>query len=138
MNTSQEFKDDLLREYFNTSLIEKAPAGFTEKVMTMVTLEARPVKKQEKLPARYIVPVISAVVTLILTGLVLLLPAAGNDYSALPWMKIVRNMNLQIVDLKLDSLFSFSLPAYLPYLFLCILILTIFDRGLSGLFHKGK
>ena len=30
-------------------MVEKAPAGFTEKVMTMVSLEAKPVKIREKL-----------------------------------------------------------------------------------------
>lgn len=138
MNTQKEFKNDLLKDYFKTAVFEEAPAGFTHKVMTRVSLEGRPAKPKERLLSGYLIPLVSVSVILILTVTVLLLPAAGNEYSVMPWMKIVRNFNFQIADLKLDSLFSFSLPGYLPYLFLCILILTIFDRGLSGLFHKGK
>ena len=48
------------------------------KVMTRVSLEARPVRAAGKLNAKDYVPVISLAVTLILTGIALLLPAAGN------------------------------------------------------------
>ncbi len=138
MNTQQEFKDDLLREYFNTSVIENAPAGFTEKVMTRVSLEARPAGQREKLRSSYTVPVISAMVTLILTVTALLLPATGNNLQGMLWIKLAKNIKLPAVDLNLDTLLNFSVPGYLPYLFLCILVLSIFDRGLSILFHKGK
>ena len=138
MNTQQEFKDDLLREYFNTSVIENAPAGFTEKVMTRVSLEARPARQREKLRSAYTVPVISAMVTLILAVTALLLPAAGNNLQGMSWIKLAKNIKLPAVEFNLDTLLNFSVPGYLPYLFLCLLFLTIFDRGLSILFHKGK
>jgi hypothetical protein len=138
MNTQEENNDKVMREHFNPELIEKAPHGFTEKVMTLVSLEAKPVKAREKLSSRIIVPAISAAVTIILTVTALLLPASGYDSATLPWLKILKNLNLPAFNLDLDSLLSFNLPAYLPYLFLCILFLTLFDRGLSGLFHRGK
>lgn len=138
MNTQQEYKDNLMREYFNPAMIEEAPAGFTEKVMNRVGMEAKPFKPIEKPGMRYIVPVISATVTLILIGIVLLLPAASYEFSGMPWIKMVMSINLPDVKLNLDSLFSFSLPDYLPYLFICILFLTIFDRGLNWLFQRGK
>jgi hypothetical protein len=53
-------------------------------------------------------------------------------------MKIIKDINMPVFNINLDSLFSFALPAYLPYLFICILFLTIFDKGLNGLFHRGK
>jgi hypothetical protein len=138
MNTQQENNNDLMREYFNPGMIEKAPAGFTQKVMTMVSMEAKPVKAREKLRTRYLVPLISISVTLLLTVMVIMQPASSNEILSMPWMKIVKNINLPAVNINLDSLFSFTVPGYLPYLFICILFLTIFDRGLSGLFHRGK
>jgi amino acid transporter len=134
----QEFKDDLLKEYFNTSVIENAPAGFTEKILTMVSLESKPARRRKKLHSGYAVPLISVTVTLILTITALLLPAAGNEFQGMPWLKLVKNIKLPALDLNLDTILNFSVPDYLPYLFLCILVLTIFDRGLSILFHKGK
>jgi hypothetical protein len=138
MNTQEEYNNKVIREHFNPEAIEKAPRGFTEKVMTLVSLETKPVRAREKFVSRIIVPAISAAVTIVLTVCVLLLPASGYDSTALPWMKIIKNLNLPVFNINLDSLLSFNVPAYLPYLFLCILFLTLFDRGLSGLFHRGK
>jgi hypothetical protein len=138
MNTQEEYNNKMMREHINPEAIEKAPFAFTEKVMTLVSLEAKPVKAREKFISRIIVPAISVAVTLILTVTVLLLPASGYDPAATPWMKIFKNLNLPAVNINLDSLLSFTVPAYLPYLFICILFLTLFDRGLSGLFHRGK
>lgn len=138
MNIQEEYNNKVIRDHFNPEAIEKAPHGFTEKVMTLVSLEPKPVRARERLISRIIVPAISAAVTIILTITVLLLPASGVDSAAFPWVKILQNLNLPAFNLNLDSLLSFTLPAYLPYLFLCILFLTLFDRGLSGLFHRGK
>jgi hypothetical protein len=138
MNTQEEYNNKVMREHFNPEAIEKAPHGFTEKVMTLVSLEAKPVKAREKLSSGIIVPAISAAVTIALTVTALLLPASEYDSAALPWMKIIRNLNLPAFNINLDSLLNFTVPAYLPYLFLSILFLTLFDRGLSGLFHRGK
>jgi hypothetical protein len=138
MNSHHDYNKDLLMEHINPEQIERAPSGFTEMVMTRVNLEAKPVRARAKFFTLKIVPLVSVAVTLILTVIVLLLPAAGNEPAAMPWMKVVRHVNLPALHLNLDTLFSFSLPAYLPYLFICLLVLTIFDRGLNGLFHRGK
>jgi amino acid transporter len=138
MNTRQEYIDKLMREQLKPDLIEKAPSGFTAKVMTRVNLEAKPVRVREKFRTVYIVPIITLTVTLLLTVMVLLLPASGYDSTVIPWMKIVRHINLPSFNLNLDSLFSFDVPGYLPYLIICLLFLSIFDRGLSGLFHRDK
>ena len=138
MNTQQEYKNDPLREHLIPEMVERAPSGFTGKVMTIVNLEGKPEKVRENLFKRILVPLISVIVTLILTITVLLLPANSNEFAGLAWMKIIKDLDLPAFNINLDSLFSFSVPAYLPYLFICILFLTIFDRGLSGLFHKGK
>jgi hypothetical protein len=138
MNTNKEYDENLIKDYFSRSAIEKAPAGFTDKVMTMVSLEPKPVKSRESFGKRYLIPLISVVVTLILSITVLLMPAASYDFTGMPLMNAVKNLSFPAVNFNLDSLFRIALPAYLPYLFICILCLTLFDRGLSGLFHRGK
>ena len=35
MNNQEKFKEDFLRQYINREKIEKAPDGFTSKVMTL-------------------------------------------------------------------------------------------------------
>jgi len=138
MNTQQEYKNDPVREHLIPEMAEKAPAGFTGRVMTIVSLEGKPVTIRENLLKRIFVPLVSVTVTLILTGIVLLLPANSNDFADAPWMKIIKDINLPAFNINLDSLISFAVPGYLPYLFICILFLTIFDKGLNGLFHKGR
>ena len=39
MNNQEKYKEDLLRQYINPEKIEKAPEGFTSKVMTRIQLE---------------------------------------------------------------------------------------------------
>ena len=138
MNTQQEYENDPMREHLKPGTAERAPSGFTGKIMTIVSLEGKPVKIRENFFKRTLVPMISVTVALILTGIVLLLPANSNEFAGMAWTKIFKEINLPAVNINLDSLFSFTVPGYLPYLFICILILTIFDRGLNGLFHRGK
>jgi hypothetical protein len=138
MNSQEEFNDNIMQEFLNSSTSEKAPAGFTEKLMNRISLETRSVKPREKLITRYKVPIISVTVTMILTAIALLSPAAGNGFSESQLIKIFKDINLPQININLDSLFSFAVPGYLPYLFICTLCLTIFDRGLSMMFHRGK
>jgi len=138
MNSQAEFNDKMMKEFFKSSAIEKAPEGFTEKLMHRVSMETRPVRTREKLIARYRIPVISVAVTVILTAVALYMPADGNLFSGSQLVKIFKNIDLPRININLDFLFSFKIPEYLPYLFICILCLMIFDRGLSIMFHRGK
>jgi hypothetical protein len=44
----EEFKDDLLRQYITSERIEKAPEGFTSKVMTRIQVDTSPLMVAEK------------------------------------------------------------------------------------------
>jgi amino acid transporter len=138
MNIRQENKEDHLRQYINPEMIEKAPEGFTEKVMTRIQIETSQLKIRKKTFARSKVPVISAVFTMILMIAAIFLPSSGSDHFILPGLKLIKNIDLPAIKIIFDSLFNLNVPGWLPYLFICILILTIFDRGLNGLFHREK
>ena len=138
MNTQKEFKHDPIERYFNREMAENAPSGFTEKVMSGVILEARPLKAGGIRKQRSYVPVISLAVILILIGVAFALPSEGSDFLQMPWMKFFHNIELPALKINLDSLLRFRLPGYLPYLFISILLLSVFDRALSGIFHREK
>jgi hypothetical protein len=138
MSTQKEFKEDPIGRYFNPEMTEKAPKGFTEKVMGLVNLEARPMKAVSRHANKSYVPAISLAVILILTIVAFTLPSAGNELTPMPWMKMFHNIELPALKVNLDSLLKFKLPGYLPYLFISILFLSIFDRALSGIFHREK
>jgi hypothetical protein len=41
-------------------------------------------------------------------------------------------------ELKASSIFRLTLPSVTIYVFIGILILTVFDRALYGIFHREK
>ena len=138
MKTQQEFKEDPISRYFNPEMAEKAPSGFTEKVMSRVNLEAVPLKAKHNRKQKSHVPAISLTVILILTGIAFALPSAGNGFAEIPWIKFFHNLELPALNVSLDSILRLKLPGYLPYLFISILFLSVFDRVLNGIFHREK
>jgi hypothetical protein len=135
MNTQKEVKHDPISRYLNTEMAEKAPSGFTEKVMSRVTMEARPLRTGHSHRQKSYVPAISLTVILLLTGAAFALPSGGNEFVQMPWLKFLHNIELPALKINLDSLLRFKLPGYLPYLFISILLLSVFDRALNGIFH---
>jgi hypothetical protein len=138
MNTQKKYKEDPIKRYFNPEMTEKAPEGFTEKVMTMVSLETRPVKAVSSQTQKNYVPVISVGVILILTIVAFTLPSSVNELTPMPWMKMIHNLQLPALKIDFDSLLNVRLPAYLPYALISLLFLSIFDRALNGIFHRDK
>jgi hypothetical protein len=138
MNIQKEFKQDPIGRYLDREMAENAPSGFTEKVMSRVSLEARPLKAGGSQKQKSYVPAISLAVILILTGIAFALPSESNEIVQMPWMKFFHNIEMPALKINLDSLLRFKLPGYLPYLFISILLLSIFDRALSGIFQRGN
>jgi len=138
MNNQEKYKEDLLRQYINPERIEKAPEGFTSKVMTRIQIEAVPLKSAGRLRNKSLVPVISTTVTILLIVAAFLIPGSETDSLALPVVKLIKNIKVSLPEIDLTSIFRFNLPALLIYVFIGILILTLFDRALNGLFHREK
>jgi|WetSurMetagenome_2_1015567.scaffolds.fasta_scaffold00629_7 hypothetical protein len=138
MSNQEKNKEDYLRQYINPERIEKAPEGFTSNIMTRIQVETELVKGRDKLRTRSIVPVISVTIIFLLIIAAFILPSGGNDTALLPGTKYFQNINLPVIKINLESLFSHDLPAWSPYLFIGILILTILDKALYGLFHRKE
>jgi hypothetical protein len=136
MNTQQEYKDDPLRNFIDSRMVEKASPDFTGNVMTRVSMEARPLRTAGRFRKVRVVPLISVSVTLILIAAALLLPSGSYKSTFFPWIQTAHNFILPVLKINLDALLTFKVPGYLPYLFICVLFLTIFDKALSGLFHR--
>ena len=58
MNSQKKYKEEVLRQYINPERIEKAPEGFTSKVMTQIQMERIPVRLAGRLRNKSLVPVI--------------------------------------------------------------------------------
>jgi hypothetical protein len=138
MNNQEKQKEVNLRQYIIPEMIEKAPEGFTAKVMTRIQMETEPVKVTGRLQSRNLVPVISSVITILLILSAVLIPGNQTDPLAKPILELLRNIKISIPVIDISSLFSFNLPVLLIYVFIGIFILTLFDRALYGLFHREK
>lgn len=136
MNNQTNIKEDLLRQYIGPEKIEEAPDGFTSKVMSLIRSEAVSVAVKEPAWKKYMVPVISVLITVILIATAFLLPDKQTDTVSLPLLKLVNNLRFSIPEIDLSSLVRLTLPSVTLYTVIGIACLTIFDKALSGIFKK--
>jgi len=133
--TRQELNDDeLLRDFLNTGMTEKAPEGFTTKTMTRIRIESG--LARERFPSGKKIPLISVVIMALLTAAAILVPAgetAGFGSSLLDKAKEPLSAIPSISDFPLPAI---SLPEWIPYAVAGILIFGVFDFALSRIFHR--
>jgi len=138
MNSQEIYKEDLLRKYIDPEMIEEAPKGFTSKVMTQIQLESKPLSVTQALREKSFVPVISASVTVLLIAAAFLIPDNKSASLTSLFLNLSKNLKISLPEIDLSSVFRLTLPSVMIYVFLGILILTLFDRALYHIFHREK
>jgi hypothetical protein len=138
MNKQEKHDEDLLSRYINPEQIEKAPEGFTLKVMSLIETENEPVKVVVKMRKISLVPVISGAVTILLIASVFLIPGNKSEFIASPALGVLKNLKISLPEIDLTSLFRLNVPLSLLYGLIGILLLSLLDRALYGVFHKGR
>jgi hypothetical protein len=138
MNSQEIYKEDLLRQYIDPEMIEEAPKGFTSKVMTQIQLESKPLPVTQTLREKSFVPVISASVTVLLIAAAFLIPDNKSASLTSLFLNLSKNLKISLPEVDLSSVFRLTLPSVMIYVFLGILILTLFDRALYHIFHREK
>ncbi len=136
MNNQEKYQEDPLRKYFSTDRQEDTPEGFTSKVMTRINMETIPLSEVSS--KRNLVPYISALVIIILTAAVFLIPDSDTDLISKTLMSYIKGIKISLPNMTLSSFFRLSVPAVITYAFIGILVLTVFDRALYGFFKKEK
>jgi hypothetical protein len=138
MNNQEKLTDDLLSKYIISERIEKAPDGFTSKVMTLVRVEKSHLVSEERSCKKNLVPVLSIVITVLLIVSAYLIPSGKTDPISNPVLSLIKNLKLSFPDVNISSIFRFSLPSVMIYAIIGIIILTVFDRALFRVFHRQK
>jgi hypothetical protein len=138
MNKELKFPDDQLKEYLFAQKIEKAPEGFTSKVMTRIQMEGVPLRQEERSPKRNFIPYISVAITLLLIAATFTFPSGKSDSFSLLILEQIRNIKITLPVIDLKPIFSFSLSNILFYVFSGIFILTFLDRILYIIFHREE
>ena len=128
---------DFLAEYINPGKIEKAPNGFTEKILDELQKEqVNHAARRGIIRSVSSVPVISVLITLILFILAFIFLSPSDQVFGSDFFRSVQKIELTLPDINLDSLVSFTLPAIIFYLLIGFFTLTIFDRLLNRLFRR--
>lgn len=127
---------DFLAEYINPGKKEKAPHGFTEKILEELGKEKVKQKTPGILRSAMRVPVISALTTGILFILAIVFLSHSDNSFGSDFFLSIQNIKLTLPEINLDALVSFTIPAVIFYLLIGFFTLTIFDRLLKRLFRS--
>jgi len=136
MNNTEKNDRDILSRYISPERIEKAPEGFTQRIMIMLQSEKAPMAIREKSLKDYRIPVISILITLSFI-MAAISSSSSNDYIPdLSLLKLTGKINLP--DFNIEKLFSFTFPELLIYITLGIFLLLLFDQLLNRFFHRER
>jgi hypothetical protein len=138
MDKKHELSDDILRDYINPELIERAPNGFTSRVMAGVHSEPALVNKTVVLPGRSLVPFISVIVIFMFILALFLLPDTKEVSLLTSVMASLNSFKISLPEIDFSSVLSRNLPAILSYVIIGILILSLLDKALKVVFHREK
>jgi len=138
MNNREQNTEDPLRSYLGPERIEKAPEGFTSNVMSCIQIETLPIRAEKRMRNKSLIPYISAIVVVLFIVVAFLLPGSKSDPSTFPAMEFLKNINVALQEIDITSAFKFNFPVILVYVFVGILVLSLFDRALYGMFNREK
>lgn len=135
MNSLNKFEEDPLRKYIQREGIEKAPEDFTSDIMSRITAGVVAERKVPKVWSRISVPVITACIISILTISAFVFNNHGATETRLV-SRYIPEINISMLAGKVGYFLNLNIPAWLPYLAVCILFLAVFDKALFRVFHK--
>lgn len=139
MDKRDKYNDDFLRSYIDPEKIEKAPAEFTSKTMTRIRLEAASHKPTKVKAGRWVVPVLSVLVTTaLITAALIFIPSEGGSNLLSRISDLVPDIRIVLPHPDFGFLSNINLPGWMVYGTACIIFLALFDRALWGLFHREK
>ncbi len=131
-------RENKLLKYMISDTRVNAPDGFTEKVMTRVTLErvTRATHYESPFKLRPVLSVLAVAVLLITVSQI----PANLDSDFLPNLSFtfLSEMKSLLPDLRLFDTNGLNIPAMFVYLSVSVFILVIFDRFLSAIFRKSN
>lgn len=135
MNDSNEFRDDLLKRYLNKESIEKAPEGFTERMMNQLMTEpAYTPEKQARKPISAI-PLVSLIITIILILLAVFAGKTEHAGTNILLTGLLKSINISW-PVHIPDLSGFTVSDITVYVMSLSILLLVFDLALSKYFRN--
>jgi hypothetical protein len=138
MDKQEKYTEDILSKYINSGRIEKAPEGFTSKVMSIIETEKIPVRTPEKNRKKTLVPYVFSVFLLTLTIISMFLPGSKSLTLTIPVPEFIKSINLTMPEVDFGNIFNFDLPSIMIYGLIGIILLSLLDKALYRVFHREK
>jgi len=138
MDKQEKYSEDPLRLYINPEMIEKAPRGFTLKVMQVIADEKNKLVVTDKKRRRTLVPYISSALILMLTFGALLLPENENKIFSINAIGILNNLKIVLPVIDFSAILKINVPPVISFGLIGILFLSLLDRALYRIFNRGK
>jgi len=135
MNSKHIIESDLPDNYLSREKIEKAPQGFTERVMMQISMEKAPVIVRKRSMNGMIVggvAVLTSVALIIIAGVT---PSSDSQFLS-SVSKILEGLNNVLPELNARDFPLIPLPGIVFYITIGILFLTLFDLALNRIFHR--
>lgn len=136
MNKSEEFKEDILKRYINPGKIEKAPEGFTGRVMTRIEMEKKPATVSVHILIRYRIPLFSIGIIAVLILSAMFVTYGGDDQAISSALKPYYDLLTDFPKFNLDKITGISIPVSAVYIMLGIFLLSVLDRFLNLIFRR--
>lgn len=127
MRTEKIMNDDVLRKFLKGTDIQKAPEGFSSKVMSHIYMEVKPVRPERN----YLIPVVFGSVFALLTIAALFVPESSFNF---PEIRLPENINFTFPELWS----AVNIPHIFTYIVAGVIVIAVFDSGLKTLFRKVK
>ena len=135
MNERDEFRDDLVGKYLNRESIEKAPDGFTERMMNQLMTEpAYTPEKQARKPISAI-PLVSLIITIILILLAVFAGKTEHAGTNILLTGLLKSINISW-PVHIPDLSGFTVSDITVYVMSLSILLLVFDLALSKYFRN--
>ena len=131
--------EDRLLRYLVRDNRETAPEGFTDKVMTRVTLErvSRATRYESPVKPATAIGFVAVTVSLIILSSLLPEGSSWNIFTG-KIIDTIREIKPTLPDLKLAGESDINIPVMFVYLSVAIFLLTLLDGVLSTLFRRRR
>ena len=136
MKNQDHSEEDLIKRYFNPTVIARAPGGFTDKTIARIELEKQKANPLMDFWHSKKVPVISGVVIFVLIAAAIIIPEKQNTGFGSAVLDYVSSLDLSFSFLKMLKLPS--LPGWLIYSVMGIILMIIADLAFASFSEEAK
>jgi hypothetical protein len=138
MNKSEKSGEDILSRYINPGMVEKAPEGLAENIMTRIQKEQAYSPVRKRFSENFKIPAISLLIAVALIITASIVSSNDIDSAFFSLFDQLSEIKLSFPEFRSDIFSGFTMPGWMVYSALGIFFLSVFDRILIKFLHREK